>query len=135
MIEKLQENWDEVLLYMKEEHEIMDISFKTWLLPLKVHHVEHNTATIVVPDSNMISYIRKKYGLPLEVSIAEKLGFECKLNFISKEEIESSALPAENLLIKKNSNWYLALISLPIISLFKFSLRKIKNNTTEAFII
>lgn len=103
MIEKLQENWDEVLLYMKEEHEIMDISFKTWLLPLKVHHVEHNTATIVVPDSNMISYIRKKYGLPLEVSIAEKLGFECKLNFISKEEIESSALPAENLLIKKNS--------------------------------
>lgn len=103
MIEKLQENWDEVLLYMKEEHEIMDISFKTWLLPLKVHHVEHNIATIVVPDSNMISYIRKKYGLPLEVSIAEKLGFECKLNFISKEEIESSALPAENLLIKKNS--------------------------------
>ncbi len=103
MIEKLQENWDEVLLYMKEEHDIMDISFKTWLLPLKVHHVDHNTATIVVPDSNMIGYIRKKYGLPLEVSIAEKLGFECKLNFISKEEIESSSLPTENLLIKKNS--------------------------------
>ena len=103
MIEKLQENWDEVLLYMKEEHEIMDISFKTWLLPLKVHHVDQNTATIVVPDSNMIGYIRKKYGLPLEVSIAEKLGFECKLNFISKEEAESSAPPIENLLIKKNS--------------------------------
>ena len=40
MIEKLQEQWDEILLYMKDEHEIMDISFKTWLLPLKVHHVE-----------------------------------------------------------------------------------------------
>lgn len=104
MIEKLHEQWDEILLYMKEEHEIMDISFKTWLLPLKVHDVDKtsNTATIVVPDSNMIGYIRKKYGLPLEVSIAEKLGVECKLNFISKEEAESAAPPAENLLIKKN---------------------------------
>ena len=105
MIEKLQEQWDEILLYMKEEHEIMDISFKTWLLPLKVHHVDKNTntATIVVPDSNMIGYIRKKYGLPLEVSIAEKLGVECKLNFISKEEAESAAPTVENLLIKKSS--------------------------------
>lgn len=105
MIEKLQEQWDEILLYMKEEHEIMDISFKTWLLPLKVHHVDKNTntATIVVPDSNMIGYIRKKYGLPLEVSIAEKLGVECKLDFISKEEAESAAPAVENLLIKKGS--------------------------------
>ena len=105
MIEKLQEQWDEILLYMKDEHEIMDISFKTWLLPLKVHHVDKNTntATIVVPDSNMIGYIRKKYGLPLEVSIAEKLGVECKLNFISKEEAESAAPAVENLLIKKGS--------------------------------
>ena len=101
MIEKLQEQWDEILLYMKEEHEIMDISFKTWLLPLKVHHVDKNTntATIIVPDSNMIGYIRKKYGLPLEVSIAEKLGVECKLTFISKEEADSAAPAAENLLI------------------------------------
>ncbi len=105
MIEKLQEQWDEILLYMKDEHEIMDISFKTWLLPLKVHHVDKNTntATIVVPDSNMIGYIRKKYGLPLEVSIAEKLGVECKLDFISKEEAESAAPTVENLLIKKGS--------------------------------
>ena len=105
MIEKLQEQWDEILLYMKEEHEIMDISFKTWLLPLKVHHVDKNTntATIIVPDSNMIGYIRKKYGLPLEVSIAEKLGVECKLTFISKEEADSAAPAAENLLIKKNT--------------------------------
>lgn len=102
MIEKLQQNWDDILLYMKEEHEIMDISFKTWLLPLKVHSVDGNKVTIVVPDSNMIGYIRKKYGLPLEVSIAEKMGFECQLVFISQDEADSIAPPAENLLIKKN---------------------------------
>ena len=103
MIEKLQQNWDDILLYMKEEHEIMDISFKTWLLPLKVHSVDGNKVTIVVPDSNMIGYIRKKYGLPLEVSIAEKMGFECQLAFISQEEAESAAPSSENLLIKKNA--------------------------------
>ena len=103
MLEKLQQNWDDILLYMKEEHEIMDISFKTWLLPLKVHSVDGNKVTIVVPDSNMIGYIRKKYGLPLEVSIAEKMGVECQLLFISKDEADSMAPSAENLLIKKNT--------------------------------
>ncbi len=103
MLEKLQQNWDDILLYMKEEHEIMDISFKTWLLPLKVHSVDGNKVTIVVPDSNMIGYIRKKYGLPLEVSIAEKMGVECQLLFISKDEADSMAPSTENLLIKKNT--------------------------------
>ena len=51
MIEKLQEQWDEILLYMKDEHEIMDISFKTWLLPLKVHHVDKNTNTCLLYTS------------------------------------------------------------------------------------
>ena len=33
MIEKIKEKWDEILLHIKEEHELTDVSFKTWLLP------------------------------------------------------------------------------------------------------
>ena len=43
MLEKLKEKWDEILLNLKEEHEITDVSFQTWLLPLKVHSINGDT--------------------------------------------------------------------------------------------
>ena len=33
MLEKIKEKWDQILLHIKEEHELTDVSFKTWLLP------------------------------------------------------------------------------------------------------
>ena len=47
MIDKIKENWDQILLNLKEEHEIMDVSFKTWLLPLKPYSFKNNTLTII----------------------------------------------------------------------------------------
>ena len=63
MIKRLQKNWDDILLYLKEEHDIMDVSYRTWLLPLELHHMDGDTAVIAVPDSAMIGYIRKKIFL------------------------------------------------------------------------
>jgi len=91
MLEKLQENWDDILLYLKEEHDIMDVSYRTWLLPLQIYDMDGDKAVIIVPDSAMIGYIRKKYGLFLKVAIEEKTGIECEVDFISKEEAEKSA--------------------------------------------
>ncbi len=90
MLEKLQENWDDILLYLKEEHDIMDVSYRTWLLPLQIYDMDGDKAVIIVPDSAMIGYIRKKYGLFLKVAIEEKTGIECEVDFISKEEAEKS---------------------------------------------
>ncbi len=91
MIEKLRKNWDDILLYLKEEHDIMDVSYKTWLLPLQVHHMDGSKVVIVVPDSTMIGYIKKKYGFFLKVAIEEKTGIECEVDFISKEDAEKTA--------------------------------------------
>ena len=38
----VEEKWIEILNRVKEEHEILDVSFDTWLAPLKVHEVEGN---------------------------------------------------------------------------------------------
>ena len=69
----------------------MDVSYRTWLLPLQIHDMDGDKAVIIVPDSAMIGYIRKKYGLFLKVAIEEKTGIECEVDFISKEEAEKSA--------------------------------------------
>ena len=48
MLEKLQEKWDDILNYMKEEHDISDVSFKTWLLPLKLYSLDNNKLYIYI---------------------------------------------------------------------------------------
>ena len=75
MLETLKEKWDDILHYLKEEHEISDISFSTWLLPLQIYSVEPgNVVKIIVPDANFLGYIKKKYSFLLNISIEEITG-------------------------------------------------------------
>lgn len=99
MIKRLQENWDNILLYLKEEHDIMDVSYRTWLLPLELHHMDGDTAVIAVPDSAMIGYIRKKYSFFLKVAIEEKTGIQCDVDFISKEDAEKQTSASKKKLL------------------------------------
>ena len=74
-MDKILEKWDEILSTVKHEHDISDISFDTWIRPLEVYGVEGSTLYILVPSEQMtLSYISKKYYLPLKVTIAELTG-------------------------------------------------------------
>ena len=42
----VEEKWDEILLTVKREHELTDISFNTWLKPLTVYQVEGNAEAV-----------------------------------------------------------------------------------------
>jgi chromosomal replication initiator protein len=46
----LKEKWEEILYLVKVEHELSDISFKTWLKPLQIQDVSDHTVTILVPS-------------------------------------------------------------------------------------
>lgn len=91
MLEELKNKWEEILLHLKEEHELLDVSYKTWLAPLQVYSVEGSVVSILAPDANFITYIRKKYGLLLQVSIEELTGFECEVDFITEDSIKDTA--------------------------------------------
>ena len=82
-MDKILEKWDEILSTVKHEHDISDISFDTWIRPLEVYGVEGSTLYILVPSEQMtLSYISKKYYLPLKVTIAELTGTEYEIKFI-----------------------------------------------------
>lgn len=102
MYELLKEKWDEILLNLKEEHEITDVSFKTWLLPLQVHSVKGNKVTIIVQDPNFLGYIRKKYGFLLKITIEEIIGFESEVDFITEGQVEEDKSESEKKLIRTN---------------------------------
>ena len=104
MIEKIKENWDQILLNLKEEHEIMDVSFKTWLLPLKPYSFKDNTLTIIVPEQTFLTFVKRKYGLPLMVTVSEFLGFECSIDFQLKDTVDQAVPSEKPQLIEKNVN-------------------------------
>ncbi len=82
----LTKEWAHILKTVKQEYNITDISFKTWLAPLEVFSVQNDTLILLFPtdESNQMSlnYISKKYELPLKVTIAEITGREYHLQFI-----------------------------------------------------
>ncbi|HIV25931.1 MAG TPA: chromosomal replication initiator protein DnaA [Candidatus Scatomonas pullistercoris] len=85
----IKEKWTEILELVREEHELSEVSFKTWLKPLVVHKVENHVVTILVPSKEMgLAYVSKKYTLPLKVAIAEVTGEDCEIEFILPEDIK-----------------------------------------------
>ena len=87
MLEKIKEKWDQILLHIKEEHELTDVSFKTWLLPTEPYDVKGNTLQILVPDIHFLGYIKRKYGFLLKITIEELTGIECELEFVTLEQV------------------------------------------------
>ncbi|HIU74841.1 MAG TPA: chromosomal replication initiator protein DnaA [Candidatus Pelethocola excrementipullorum] len=85
----VEKKWIEILNRVKDEHEILDVSFDTWLAPLKVHKVEGDVVTILVPSQQVgLDYVSKKYKLPLKVAIAEITGASYEIELLLPEDIE-----------------------------------------------
>lgn len=88
----IEEKWDEILEHLRIEHNVTDVSFRTWLLPLKVHEVRDHLIQISIddkmigPDSK--NFISRKYGIPLKVSIAEVMNETYDIEFVLESEIK-----------------------------------------------
>ena len=102
MLEEIKEKWDEILLNIKEEHDISEVSYRTWLLPLIPDSVDKDILTILVPDSAFISYVKKKYEFLLKITIEEITGFQCELDFKLKSDVKEPE--KENRLINVTNN-------------------------------
>ena len=102
MIDKIKENWEKILLILKEEHEVSDVSYRTWLQPLTPYSFKGNTVTIIVPEQTFLAYVKKKYGLLLKVTISEFLDQDCDVDFKVKDQIEEEKQAQAPSLIQKN---------------------------------
>ena len=72
----VEEKWPQIIEHLRVEHELSNVSFSTWIKPLKVYDVINNTVFIMVNMNSSVEYIEKKYLLPLKVCIAEITGEE-----------------------------------------------------------
>lgn len=82
----VKEKWPEIIEHLRIEHDLLNVSFTTWIKPLQVYEVVNDTVFILVNANASVEYIEKKYRLPLKVSIAEITGIEYEVVFISEED-------------------------------------------------
>ncbi len=105
---EIQDKWDEILEYLKIEHCVTDVSFKTWLLPLKVYSVDDNLITISIddkmigPDSK--NFISRKYGVPLKVAISEIMNHNYNIEFVLESQLKPAKTATESDKKKNSTN-------------------------------
>ena len=61
----VEEKWPQIIEHLRVEHELSNVSFSTWIKPLKVYDVINNTVFIMVNMNSSVEYIEKKYDLML----------------------------------------------------------------------
>ena len=94
MKEIIESKWDEILQYMITEYNVPEVSYNTWLKPLKVYDVTDNVITILINDERIKTYsslnvIRNKYEILLKVSIEEILNTPYDINFVLASQLDS----------------------------------------------
>lgn len=86
-MEQILEKWDKILQEVKEEYELTEVSFNTWLKPLSVSDVQGDKLYILVPLEKMArDFIEKKYTLPIKVAVANQTGQDYDISFILPEQ-------------------------------------------------
>lgn len=90
----VKEKWDEIIDFLKTEYQISDVSYNTWIKPIRVAKVDdfNKVVTLSVDESIVgtyaINHIEKKYKEPLAISIADVTGCMFDLRFALSSQIE-----------------------------------------------
>lgn len=85
-LELLTEKWDGILQTIRQENDLSNVAFKTWLLPLKVFRIEDHVLKITAPFEQAATYVENKYKTFLYVAVAEAMGEEYEIRIITEDE-------------------------------------------------
>ncbi len=89
MYELVVEKWPEILRFLKTEFDISDISFKSWIAPLKIYSVRNGIVTLLVNDAEMIDFIKRKYSSMLKASIIEITAEDFNVEFATEKDLKT----------------------------------------------
>ena len=98
----LNEKWPEILETLRVTYNIMNVSFNTWIKPLKIYKLENNTLYLYYEeevDSMALGFIKRKYQLPIMVTIGEIIGEEYNIEFMTLKDLDKPITKEQ-----KNSN-------------------------------
>ncbi len=91
-MKEIVQKWEEILESLKDEYEITNVSYDSWIKPLEVFNIEGNNLYIIFKgesgDKLAINYIERKYKTILKTTIAEKIGVSYEITFLTEKEAQ-----------------------------------------------
>lgn len=88
----VEDRWEDILNYMKDNYDITEVSFRTWLQPLKIYDLEDNILTLIVDDTvvhpNSLVFIRTRYGFFIKTATEEVINENFEIEFVLKTQIQ-----------------------------------------------
>ena len=102
-MDSIKDKWNLIKETLREEYELSDISYNTWIVPLDFYQVKNDVVTIMIPSdqAHALNYISSKYKSYFQVTISEMMDHTYDIAFILEKDALSSPLedddPAHNL--------------------------------------
>lgn len=110
-MEEIREKWEKIKETVRKEYDLSEISYTTWIAPLKFYKIEDDTVIVSIPSdqSHALKYISGKYKSYFQVTITEMMNHNYDVSFILEKDQEgeetSSEIKDPNYLINyENSN-------------------------------
>ena len=95
MLDELKENWQKIKEQIRDEYDITNVSYNTWIDPLEIYDVKDGIIQIVFTggaNDFAINYVTKRYTLPFQVTIEEMTGIHGIVRFIPEPNDHSNVL-------------------------------------------
>lgn len=94
----IEEKWELIKETIRKEYELSNISYSTWIEPLKLYKVDGNYVFIIIPmdQSHAINYISNKYTSFFQVTITEMMDQNYSVSFVLEKDIEDESNEENN---------------------------------------
>ena len=82
-MKSISESWEEIKDTLRKEYELSEISFETWIMPLKFYEVKDDIVKILIPSdqAHALNYISNKYKSYFQVTISEMMNHTYNIEF------------------------------------------------------
>ena len=130
---EIQARWDEIKNNIKDEYDLSQVSFDTWIVPLKFYDDRDNVVSIIIPSdqSHALNYINKNYKDFFRIIITEMMNQNYDVRFILEKDINGfneRESVSDNASISYNINY----LSANLIPKYKFETFVVGDNNKFA---
>ena len=87
-MQAIEARWDEIKETIRKEYDLSDVSYHTWIEPLKFFDVQDDVVIILITSnqSHALNYISSKYKDFFRVTITEMMDHYYEVSFILEKD-------------------------------------------------
>ena len=84
----IKQSWELIKETVKKEYSLSEISYSTWVAPLKFYEVKNDVVVILIPSdqAHALNYINNKYKSYFQVTISEMMDHTYDISFILEKD-------------------------------------------------